>query len=122
MAHSSSKFMYYSRRLTILQTNIDHAPVDGLKHLRTVNCRNRKRIKMDKLTDRPAGKQTNKPTDERMTEERERERGGGRGGKERKGEREGERDRKSKELELYQKNRACGFSIIQENSMFSLFT
>lgn len=57
-----------------------------------------------------------------MTEERQRERGGGRGGKEREGEREGERDRKSKELELYQKNRACGFSIIQENSMFSLFT
>ena len=56
--------MYYSHRLTILQTNIDHAPVDGLKHLRTVNCRNRKRIKMDKLTDRPAGKRTNKPTDE----------------------------------------------------------
>ena len=56
--------MYYPRRLTILQTNIDHAPVDGLKHLRTVNCRNRKRIKMDKLTDRPAGKRTNKPTDE----------------------------------------------------------
>lgn len=107
--------MYYSRRLTILQTNIDHAPVDGLKHLRTVNCRNRKRIKMDKLTDRPAGKRTNKPTDERMTEERER---GGGGVKER----EGERDRKSKELELYQKNRAYGFSIIQENSMFSLFT
>ena len=78
---------------------------------------------MDKLTDRPAGKRTNKPTDERMTVEREREReGGGRGGKEREGEREGERDRKSKELELYQKNRACGFSIIQENSMFSLFT
>ena len=120
MAHSSSKFMYYSRRLTILQTNIDHAPVDGLKHLRTVNCRNRKRIKMDKLTDGPAGKRTNKPTDERMTEEREREGRGG--GKEREGEREGERDRKSKELELYQKNRACGFSIIQENSMFSLFT
>lgn len=71
MAHSSSKFMYYSRRLTILQTNIDHAPVDGLKHLRNVNCRNRKRIKMDKLTDRPAGKRTNKPTDERMTEETE---------------------------------------------------
>lgn len=108
--------MYYSRRLTILRTNIDHAPVDGLKHLRTVNCRNRKRIKMDKLTDRPAGKRTNKPTDERMTEERER--GGGGGVKER----EGERDRKSKELELYQKNRAYGFSIIQENSMFSLFT
>ena len=85
MAHSSSKFMYYSRRLTILQTNIDHAPVDGLKHLRTVNCRNRKRIKMDKLTDRPAGKRTNKPTDERMTEERERERegGGGEGKRER---------------------------------------
>ena len=91
MAHSSSKFMYYSRRLTILQTNIDHAPV-GLKHLRTVNCRNRKRIKVDKLTDRPAGKRTNKPTDERMTEERERERerGGGRErerGRERGGER-----------------------------------
>ena len=83
MAHSSSKFMYYSRRLTILQTNIDHAPVDGLKHLRTVNCRNRKRIKMDKLTDRPAGKRTNKPTDEQMTEERERERGGGEGKRER---------------------------------------
>ena len=84
MAHSPSKFMYYSRRLTILRTNIDHAPVDGLKHLRTVNCRNRKRIKMDKLTDRPAGKRTNKPTDERMTEEREREREReGEGGRER---------------------------------------
>ena len=83
MAHSSSKFMYYSRRLTILQTNIDHALVDGLKHLRTVNCRNRKRIKMDKLTDRPAGKRTNKPTDERMTEERERGGGGGEGKRER---------------------------------------
>lgn len=80
--------MYYSRRLTILRTNIDHAPVDGLKHLRTVNCRNRKRIKIDKLTDRPAGKRTNKPTDERMTEERER---GGGGGSER--ERGGERQK-----------------------------
>lgn len=78
--------MYYSRRLTILRTNIDHAPVDGLKHLRTVNCRNRKRIKMDKLTDRPAGKRTNKPTDERMTEERER--GGGGSERERGGERQ----------------------------------
>ena len=94
MAHSSSKFMYYSRRLTILQTNIDHAPVDGLKHLRTVNCRNRKRIKMEKLTDRPAGKRTNKPTDERMTVERERERGGGEGReRERGGERGGERQK-----------------------------
>ena len=95
MAHSSSKFMYYSRRLTILQTNIDHAPVDGLKHLRTVNCRNRKRIKMDKLTDRPAGKRTNKPTDERMTEERERERERGGEGRERErgGERGGERQK-----------------------------
>ena len=99
MAHSSSKFMYYSRRLTILQTNIDHAPVDGLKHLRTVNCRNRKRIKMDKLTDRPAGKRTNKPTDERMTEEREREKGGGEGKRER--EREGGREIES------QKNWNC---------------
>ena len=101
MAHSSSKFMYYSRRLTILQTNIDHAPVDGLKHLRTVNCRNRKRIKMDKLTDRPAGKRTNKPTDERMTEERQRERGGGGG--------EGKRERgreKGRETES-QKNWNC---------------
>ena len=71
---------------------------------------------MDKLTDRPAGKRTNKPTDERMTE------GGGGGGGGGVNEREGERDRKSKELELYQKNRAYGFSIIQENSMFSLFT
>ena len=93
MAHSSSKFMYYSRRLTTLQTNIDHAPVDGLKHLRTVNCRNRKRIKMDKLTDRPAGKRTNKPTDERMTEERERERGGEGRERERGGERGGERQK-----------------------------
>ena len=52
---------------------------------------------MDKLTDRPAGKQTNKPTDERMTEERERERereGGGEGReRERGGEREGERQK-----------------------------
>ena len=100
MAHSSSKFMHYSRRLTILQTNIDHAPVDGLKHLRTVNCRNRKRIKMDKLTDRPAGKRTNKPTDERMTEEREREREGGGEGK-----RERERER-GREIES-QKNWNC---------------
>ena len=105
MAHSSSKFMYYSLRLTILQTNIDHAPVDGLKHLRTVNCRNRKRIKMDKLTDRPAGKRTNKPTDERMTEERERERGGGGGEGKREGGRERGRER-GRETES-QKNWNC---------------